>query len=188
MHPERLERIYGFLALADRLKHVPRRGQTVQPDGTLRAENSAEHCWNAALVALLLHGEHAEAPDLATVLSMILAHDLVEIEAGDTFAFDEDAKLTQAERELPADLGQQMRALWEEFEAGETPAARFAMACDRAQGFLQGVLSGGHWYQVGVTETISRRRMDPASEVAPPFRAMIEELYRRAREGSMFAP
>ncbi len=198
MQPERLERIYGFLALADRLKHVPRRGRTVQPDGTPRPENSAEHCWNAALVALLLHGEEPGAPDLATVLSMILAHDLVEIEAGDTFAFDEAARLTQAERELaaadvvfgalPEDLGRQLRALWEEFEAGETPAARFAMACDRAQGFLQGVLSGGHWYEVGVTEATSRRRMDPASAVAPPFRAMIEDLYRRAREGSMFAP
>ncbi len=198
MHPERLEQLYGFLALADRLKHVPRRGQTVQPDGTLRAENSAEHCWNAALVALLLHGEDPEAPDLATVLAMIVAHDLVEIEAGDTFAFDEAGQLTQAARELaaadvvfgalPADLGRQLRGLWEEFEAGETPAARFAMACDRAQGFLQGVLSGGHWYQVGVTEAISRRRMDPASAVAPPFRAMIEDLYRRAREAEMFAP
>lgn len=198
MPPERLAQLYAFLALADRLKHVPRRGQTVQPDGTLRAENSAEHCWNAALVALLLHGEVPDAPDLATVLSMILAHDLVEIEAGDTFAFDEEARLTQAEREraaaevvfgaLPPELGVKLRALWEEFEAGETPAARFAMACDRAQGFLQGVLSGGHWYQVGVTEAISRRRMDPASDVAPPFRAVIEDLYRRAREADMFAP
>jgi putative hydrolase of HD superfamily len=128
---------------------------------------------------------------------MIAAHDLVEIEAGDTFAYDEAHLLTQAEREraaadvvfgrLPPDLGGRLRALWEEFEAGETPAARFAMACDRAQGFLQGVIGTGHWRAEGVTEAQTRGRMDRAREVAPAFEALIGLLYDRARQGGMFA-
>jgi putative hydrolase of HD superfamily len=147
MTPERIAALIDFLQVADRLKHVERRGQTVGPDGAARQENSAEHCWNVALVAVLLHAEMPEPPDLGHVLAMIAAHDLVEVEAGDTFAYDQVHILTQAAREraaadvvfgrLPTDLGQKLRGLWEEFEAGETPEARFAMACDRAQGFLQ---------------------------------------------------
>jgi putative hydrolase of HD superfamily len=197
MEAERVASVIEFLALADRLKHVERRGRTVGPDGTARQENSAEHSWNVALVALLLHREVDPAPDLGHVLAMIAAHDLVEIEAGDTFAYDEAHLLTQAEREraaadvvfgrLPPDLGGRLRALWEEFEAGETPAARFAMACDRAQGFLQGVIGTGHWRAEGVTEAQTRSRMDRAREVAPVFEALIGTLYDRARQGGMFA-
>ncbi len=197
MTPDRIAAVIEFLALADRLKHVERRGRTVGPDGGSRHENSAEHCWNVALVALLLHGEVADPPDLGHVLAMIAAHDLVEVEAGDTFAYDEAHILTQAAREraaadvvfgrLPPDLGARMRTLWEEFEEGETPAARFAMACDRAQGFLQGVIGTGHWRHEGVSETQTYRRMDPARKVAPVFEALIATLYERARVGRMFA-
>ncbi len=197
MNPERIAAILDFLALADRLKHVERRGMTRKPDGTARQENSAEHSWNVALVALLMHGEIPDPPDLAHVLAMIAAHDLVEIEAGDTFAYDEAHLLTQAEREraaadivfgrLPPDLGTRLRALWEEFEAGVTPAARFAMACDRAQGMLQGVIGTGHWRHAGVTEAQTRSRMDAARAVAPAFEALIATLYDRARAGGMFA-
>jgi putative hydrolase of HD superfamily len=197
MTPDRIAAVIDFLAFADRLKHVERRGRTVGPDGAARQENSAEHCWNVALVALLLHGEVAAPPDLGHVLAMIAAHDLVEVEAGDTFAYDEAHVLTQAEREkaaadvvfarLPPDLGARMRALWEEFEEGETAAARFAMACDRAQGFLQGVIGTGHWRAEGVSEAQTTRRMDPARKVAPVFEALIATLYERARAGGMFA-
>jgi putative hydrolase of HD superfamily len=194
----RLRAVIEFLALADRLKHIERRGRTVSPAGAARQENSAEHCWNVALVAILLHGEVADPPDLGHVLAMIAAHDLVEIEAGDTFAYDEAHVLTQADREraaadvvfgtLPPDLGAKLRALWEEFEEGATPAARFAMACDRAQGFLQGVIGTGHWKANGVSEARTRGRMDPARAVAPVFETLIEALYERARRGGMFAP
>lgn len=197
MDSERVAALIDFLALADRLKHVERRGRTRGPDGSSRQENSAEHCWNVALIALLLHGEVADPPDLGHVLAMIAAHDLVEIEAGDTFAYDEAHLLTQAEREraaadvvfgkLPPDLGTRLRALWEEFEEGETPAARFAMACDRAQGFLQGVIGTGHWRDAGVTEAQTHGRMDPARAVAPVFETLIATLYERARAGGMFA-
>ena len=198
MHPTRLSALLDFLALADCLKHVERRGRTRTPDGGSRAENSAEHGWNVALLAMLLHAEVPDAPDLGHVLSMIAVHDLVEIEAGDTFAYDEAHLLTQSAREraaadivfgtLPPDLGARLRALWEEFEEGITPAARFAMACDRAQGMLQGVIGTGHWRDAGVTEAGTRSRMDPARAVAPAFEALITELYERARAGGMFAP
>ena len=197
MTPDRVEAVIGFLRLADRLKHVERRGRTVGPDGAARQENSAEHCWNVALVALLLHGEVADPPDLGHVLAMIAAHDLVEIEAGDTFAYDAAHILTQSAREraaadvvfgaLPPDLGQRMRALWEEFEEGETPEARFAMACDRAQGFLQGVIGTGHWKDNGVAEAATHGRMNPARAVAPVFETLIATLYDKARAGGMFA-
>lgn len=197
MSPDRIEAVIGFLALADKLKHVERRGKTVGPDGADRHENSAEHGWNVALVALLLHGEVADPPDLGHVLAMVAVHDLVEIEAGDTFAYDEAHLLTQAEREraaadvvfgrLPPDLGRKLRALWEEFEEGETPAARFAMACDRAQGFLQGVIGTGHWKHEGVREEQTHKRMNPARQVAPVFETLIATLYERARRGGMFA-
>jgi putative hydrolase of HD superfamily len=198
MTPDRIAAVIEFLALADRLKHVERRGRTVGPEGASRHENSAEHCWNVALVALLLHGEVADPPDLGHVLAMIAAHDLVEVEAGDTFAYDEAHILTQAAREraaadivfgrLPPDLGARMRALWEEFEEGRTDASRFAMACDRAQGFLQGVIGTGHWRHEGVAEHQTYKRMDPARQVAPVFEALIATLYERARAGGMFAP
>lgn len=199
MHADRTAALIGFLALADRLKHIERRGETAAPDGSSRRENSAEHCWNVALVAVLLHGEMpAPRPDLGHTLAMIAAHDLVEIEAGDTFAYDESHLLTQAAREkaaadivfgaLPPDLGQYLRGLWEEFENGETAEARFAMACDRAQGFLQGVIGTGHWRHAGIGEAATHGRMNPARAVAPVFETLIATLYDRARAGGMFAP
>jgi putative hydrolase of HD superfamily len=198
MDADRTAALIDFLALADRLKHIERRGETANPDGTSRRENSAEHCWNVALVALLLHGEMPEPrPDLGHTLAMIAAHDLVEIEAGDTFAYDEAHLLTQAAREkaaadivfgtLPPDLGTKLRGLWEEFEDGETPEARFAMACDRAQGFLQGVIGTGHWRHADIAEAATHGRMAPARAVAPAFEALIATLYDRARAGRMFA-
>jgi putative hydrolase of HD superfamily len=196
MQADRAEAILGFLALADRLKTVERRGRVVLPDGATRRENSAEHCWSLALIGTLLHGDVAQPLDLGRALMMIAIHDLVEIEAGDTFAYDAAGRATQAAREaaaaetvfalLPADLGARLRALWEEFEAGETPEARFAMACDRMQGFLQNVLSGGTaWREHGVTRADTLPRMAPAMAVDPVFAALIGRLYNRAEDGRL---
>ena len=196
MTPDRVASILGFLALADRLKTVERRGLVPLPDGTTRRENSAEHCWNLALIALLIHREVADDIDLGRALSLVAVHDLVEIEAGDTYAYDLAGLATQAAREaaaaeivfgaLPPDLGAGLRALWEEFEAGETAEARFAMGCDRMQGFLQNVLSGGlAWREHGVTRAATAPRMDPAMAVDPVFATLIGALYDRARDGGM---
>ena len=196
MPPDRAASILDFLALADRLKTVERRGRVMLADGATRRENSAEHCWSLALIGTLLHGEVAASLDLGRALMMVAVHDLVEIEAGDTFAYDAAGRATQQAREeaaaetvfgmLPADLAARLRALWEEFEAGESPEARFAMACDRMQGFLQNVLSGGlAWKEHGVTVADTLPRMGPAMEVDAVFAALIGRLYDRAAEGGL---
>lgn len=199
MQPERAAAILDFLALADRLKTVERRGRVVLPDGTTRRENSAEHCWSLALIGTLLHAEVSEPIDLGRALTMVAIHDLVEIEAGDTFAYDAAARATQAEREaaaaeivfglLPADLALRLRALWEEFEAGESAESRFAMACDRMQGFLQNVMSGGiAWKEHGVTRADTLPRMTPAMQVDPAFAVLISRLYERAEAERLLGP
>ena len=136
----RLAEQIEFIVAVDRLKQVFRRSRLTDDD---RWENDAEHSWHLALMAVVLR-EHAAAEiDLCKVLTMHLIHDLVEIDAGDTFAYDEAAHADKEEREraaaerifglLPADQGGILRRLWEEFEARETPEARYAAALDRLQ-------------------------------------------------------
>ncbi|WP_431301391.1 HD domain-containing protein [Sediminicoccus sp. BL-A-41-H5] len=186
--------LLDFIALADRLKHVLRASRTGE-----RRENAGEHAWHVALIAVLLADEVEPRPDMARVLSMIAIHDVIEIEAGDTFAFDEAGLLTQAAREqaaaarifgmLPPDLGQRLHALWQEFEAQETPEARFAMGCDRLQGFAQQVECGAPaWAKVGLTRARSLKRMQPAIDLGPPFAPMIEALYERAMREGLLLP
>ncbi|EKV28711.1 HD domain protein [Caenispirillum salinarum AK4] len=195
MPGDRAQQILDFLELADRFKFVERRGYVT---GATRRENDAEHTWHMALVALLLHGEleNRADVDLGHALSMILVHDLVEIEAGDTYAYDDAAIEGQEEREqaaadkifgtLPEDMGTRFRALWEEFEARETAEARFAKACDNFQGFMQNAISGGRaWRENGVGKEDTRRRTDFPRGVDPVFDALIARLYERTdREGS----
>lgn len=188
--PDRGQALLDFVTLADRLKHVLRAARTGE-----RRENAGEHAWHVALIAVLLAEEVEPRPDMARVLSMIAIHDVIEIESGDTFAFDEAGLLTQAAREeaaaqrifssLPEDLGARLHALWREFEAQQTPEARFAMGCDRLQGFAQQVECGAPaWAKVGLTKARSLVRMQPAIDLGPPFAPMIEALYERAlREG-----
>jgi putative hydrolase of HD superfamily len=199
MTQERIEALLAFVQLADRLKHVLRASRSIGPDGASRRENAGEHAWHVALIAVLLHGEVEPAPDLAHVLSMIAIHDLVEIEAGDTFAFDDQGLLTQEAREraaaervfgaLPPDLGPRLRVQWEEFEAQATPEALFAMGCDRLQGFAQQVGCGAPaWAEVGLTKARSLVRMGPAIALGPPFAPLIEALYERALERGLLRP
>ena len=123
MTNDRLSQIVEFCKLIDKEKFVQRR--TYLSDGE-RLENDAEHAWHMAVMALLLSGYSNEKVDVLKVVSLLLVHDLVEIYAGDTFAYDEEGKKTQRERELaaadrlysqlPEDLAAKMRALWDEFE------------------------------------------------------------------------
>ena len=186
MPPERQAALLDFIALTDRLKHILRASRTGE-----RRENAAEHAWQVGLIAVLLADEVRPRPDMARVLSMIAVHDVIEIEAGDTFAFDEAGLLTQVAREqaaaarifgtLPPDLATRLRELWEEFEAQETPDARYAMGCDRLQGFAQQVQCGAPaWAEVGLTKARSLIRMQPAMDLGGPFAAMISALYERA--------
>ncbi len=158
---QRLAQQVEFLVEVDKLKEVLRRTVTTQ---SRRSENSAEHSWHFALMAVTL-AEHANAKnlDVLRVLKMALVHDLVEIDAGDTFAYDTTGMAGQHEREaraadrifglLPPDQAAEFRALWDEFEAKQTPEAQFALACDRFQPMLLNVRTEGHaWRQHGITQ------------------------------------
>ena len=141
---ERLAQQIRFIVEVDRLKEIFR--QTVLINSR-RPENDAEHSWHLCLIVLTL-AEHANAPqlDVLRVLKMLILHDLVEIDAGDTFAYDTKGMADQHAREavaadrifglLPADQGRGFRALWDEFEARQTPEAKFAAAVDRFQPML----------------------------------------------------
>ena len=150
MDLERLSQQIEFLVEIDRLKSIVR--QTLLVDGS-RHENSAEHSWHLAVLAMVL-AEHAEVPvDLFRVLKMILVHDLVEIDAGDTYCYDEKGNRDKAEREgkaadrifslLPQDQAVEFRSLWEEFECRQTADAIFAAALDRLQPLLINFRAGG---------------------------------------------
>ena len=125
---ERLEQQFAFIREIDKEKFIGR--QTYLTDGE-RKENDAEHAWHMAIMTVLLAEYSNEPIDVLKTVTMLLIHDLVEIDAGDTYAYDEKAKKTQRERELkgaerifgilPPDQGEKLRALWDEFEAGETP-------------------------------------------------------------------
>ena len=158
MKKTRLEKQFDFLRELDKEKQIGR--QTYLADGS-RLENDAEHAWHMAVMALFLSEYSNEKIDLLRVISMILLHDVVEIDAGDTYAYDEDAKKTQEERELhaadrlfgllPEDQAEKFRALWNEFEAWETPEAKFARALDNVQPLMLNAASGGKsWEEHGI--------------------------------------
>jgi putative hydrolases of HD superfamily len=171
---ERLSRQIAFLVEADKLKTIDRR--TPLTDGS-RAENSAEHSWHLGLAALTL-SEYAGHVDVARVLELLAIHDLVEIDAGDTFAYDVAANDTKAEREraaairifglLPADQAARLHAAWTEFEAFETRESRFANALDRLQALLQNMQAGGgSWTDHRITRSQVLRRMAPVEAALP---------------------
>ena len=155
----RLEQQLAFLLELDKAKTIIRRSYLT--DGS-RRENDAEHMWHLAMFVLVL-AEHAGAPiDVAKVLKMVLVHDIVEIDAGDVFVYDEAARAGKAAAEaaaaerlyglLPTDQGDRLRAAWEEFEAKETPEARFAAAVDRLQPLLLNLTTKGRsWREHGIT-------------------------------------
>lgn len=148
---ERLAQQWNFIREIDKLKLVLRR--TLLLDGS-RYENDAEHSWHLAVMAVLLR-EHANEPavDIVRVIKMVLVHDIVEIDAGDTYCYDEKGNLGKVDREkvaadrlfglLPVDQQQELKSLWEEFEARETPEAKFAAALDRVQPLMHNHGTGG---------------------------------------------
>jgi putative hydrolase of HD superfamily len=165
----RLAQQIEFIAECDRLKEVFR--QTINTHSR-RAENDAEHSWHLCLCVIVL-AEHANVRtlDVLRVLKMLIVHDLVEIDAGDTFAYDTAAMADQHAREavaaerifglLPPDQARAFRALWDEFEAKETPESKFATAVDRFQPMLLNCRSqGAAWQRHGVTHdrVVARNR------------------------------
>ena len=171
---ERFARQVRFIVEIDKLKRVLRR--TLLTDQS-RRENSAEHSWHIALMAPILAEYAAEEVDVLRAMKMLLVHDLVEIDAGDTFAYDAAGHLDKEEREraaadrvfglLPEDQASELRSLWNEFEESESPEARFALALDRLQPLLQNVhADGGTWRSHGVTREQVLERMSPIQQTS----------------------
>ncbi|WP_090069054.1 HD domain-containing protein [Lentzea flaviverrucosa] len=162
----RLREHLTFLIEVDRLKTVLRASPLAAAD---RRENDAEHSWHLALMVMTL-AEYADEPiDVGHTMKLVVVHDLVEIYAGDTPIYDTALGESQQEREeaaadrlfgiLPADAGRALRALWDEFEARETPEARFAKAMDRLQPLLLNWMAkGGTWRTPGVKAQDVRAR------------------------------
>ena len=181
-----------FVLEADRLKSVLRR--STLNDGS-RRENSAEHSWHLALMALVL-GQHAPpGTDLGKVTAMVVLHDLVEIDAGDLYVYaDETAQRRQAVAEraaadrlfglLPSGQGTALRALWDEFEQRITPEARFARALDRLQPLMANYEAGGKtWQANGITadQVLARVRLidDGSAELGQYARSLVSDAVRR---------
>jgi 5'-deoxynucleotidase YfbR-like HD superfamily hydrolase len=166
---DRLEQQLAFSRELDKLKGILR--QSLLMDAS-RRENSAEHSWHLATLAVLLVEHAAEPVDLLRVLKMLLVHDVVEIDAGDTFAYDSVNQATQEARErraadrlfglLPEEQGRELRALWEEFEHRQTPESKYANALDRLQPLMQNFYSGGKsWKTHNVRREQVLARMEP---------------------------
>lgn len=151
---ERLKKQLDFALEIDKEKNIFRQTHL---SGHGRNENDAEHAWHMAIMSYLLREYSNEEIDIGKVMLMCLIHDIVEIDAGDTYAYDEEGKKTQAAREaaakqrifgiLPEDQGQELMALFEEFEAYETPEAKFARAMDNVQPLMLNNSNGGSDWQ-----------------------------------------
>ncbi len=179
----RLSQQIAFIIEIDRLKQILR--QTYISDRS-RPENTAEHSWHIALMATVLIEYAPPETDLLHATKMLLIHDIVEIDAGDTFAFDEVGNQGKAEREeqaaerlfglLPTEQGHELRSLWNEFEAQQTPTAQFAAALDRLQPFLLNQQNqGGTWSKYGVVRDRVVERMRSVEVGAPALWSMVEE-------------
>lgn len=165
---KRLEQQMQFIERLDAMKQIGR--QTYLSDGS-RKENDAEHSWHLAIMAMLLT-EYAEEPvDRLHVIEMVLIHDIIEIEAGDTYAYDKQAHTTKQAREtlaadhlfsmLPEDQEKRLRALWDEFEAYETPEAKFAHMLDNIQPTMLNHASDAKaWeeHQVRLSQILNRNK------------------------------
>ncbi len=187
----RLDRQIAFLNEADKLKTVIRATELCDNS---RYENSAEHSWHLTLYALVLADQAGADVDITRVIKMLILHDLVEIDAGDTPIFgtyDAQATATEEKRAadrifglLPNDLRDDLRAIWEEFEAAQSASAQFAKSLDRFQPPMQNLQSGGgSWIKYNVTEQMIADRVGRKIAIGAP------ELwgYARRRIAAFFA-
>jgi putative hydrolase of HD superfamily len=191
MEKTRIAKQLGFIAEIDRLKTVLRR--TILMDSS-RLENSAEHSWHIAVMAMLL-AEHTDfgSFDVSRVVRMLLVHDVVEVDAGDTFCYDTEAADQKRDKELkaaerlfgllPDDQSQELRELWDEFEARETPEARFANAVDRMQPVLLNLASEGYaWRNHGVAKNQVLERNSIIGDASASLWAYFKQEIEKAAE------
>lgn len=192
----RLDRQLRFLLEADRVKQVVRHNPLA--DGS-RRENDAEHMWHLALAVLVLAEHAAEPVDVVRVLTMVLVHDLVEIDTGDVLVYDDEARAAAVDGErvaaerifglLPDDQAHLLREAWEEFEAGETAEARFAAAVDRLQPvLLNHAAGGGAWVDHGLAYEAVAARNAHVADGAPALGEALQGLLADAQGRGFLRP
>lgn len=186
--PKRLQQQIQFMLEMDKLKKVLRRSPLIDNS---RRENSAEHSWHLAMMALIF-AEYAKGDvDINRVIRMLLLHDIVEIDAGDVFLYDKKATSMKSEREqlaakriydlLPKEIGEELRALWEEFEACETADAKFACAIDRLQPLFNNYLTeGGTWVEFKVSAEDALSKIQFMHEGSDEIAMIAESLIQSA--------
>jgi putative hydrolases of HD superfamily len=191
----RLGQQLAFLIEVDRLKTVLRASPLAAAD---RRENDAEHSWHLALMVAVL-AEYADEPiDVGHTIRLVVVHDLVEVYAGDTPLYDDNARTSQVERELaaadrlfgllPDDQAREFRSLWDEFEARVTPEARFAKAIDRLEpNLLNWMAGGGTWLTPGVTVDTVRTRTAHIGEASQKLGAAMAALLTGAEANGWVA-
>ena len=194
MTNDRLMQQLAFVLELEHLKNVYRQTLVLHED---RQENDAEHSFHLALMAAVLAEHAAEPVDVLHVMKMVLIHDAVEVDAGDTYAYDTAGNATKRERELkaadrifallPGDQAAEYRALWDEFEARETPEAKFANTLDRIQPLLLNYKKGGiSWKRRGIhAEQVQRRNQGVTGEGSPALGALCDEIIEAARAEGM---
>ncbi|MCQ2481471.1 MAG: HD domain-containing protein [Clostridia bacterium] len=193
---KKLKSQLDFLVEIDKMKNIFRR--TVIIDKS-RRENDAEHSWHFAMLAMILEEYSSNKVDVTKAIKIALVHDLVEVYAGDTFAYDEKAKQDKRQRELeaadkifgmlPPEQCAYIRALWDEFEAKETPEAKYANVCDRLQPLMHNYLTDGHtWKEGDVHAPQVLGRMDIIRETAPELWKAVEGMVKISVEQGILKP
>lgn len=197
MNNERLLKQIQFIVEVDKLKQIFRQNVVI---GTTRNENDAEHSWHMAVMAILLSEYSADGEiDVLHVIKLVLIHDLVEIDAGDTFCYDEKGQEDKADREqraakrlfaiLPDEQAQEIYGLWREFEELKTPEARFAACLDRLQPLILNYNTNGHtWQRPGVSseKVLNRNRM--LAQNAPELWSYAEEIIQNSIKNGILKP
>ena len=179
----RLDQQLRFTAEVDKMTQVFRRTMLVNKS---RRENDAEHSWHIALMCLLFEEYTVEKVNVERAVKMCVVHDIIEIYAGDTFAYDAKGNLDKAEREaaaadklyaqLPAEQGNELRTLWEEFDAMQTADSKYAACMDRLQPFLHNTLTDGHtWTESGTNRAAVEKRMSIVKDFMPQVYKWVEE-------------
>ena len=184
---DRLQQQMQFILEVDKLKKITR--QTFLADGS-RKEDDADHSWHLALMCALLSEHSNKEVDVLKTIKMVLIHDIVEIDAGDTYAYDNAGNETKRQREeaaadrifnlLPEDQAGEMRDLWEEFEAAQTPEAKFANTLDKVQPLMLNDASGGKsWREQGTKAEQVRNRNKTTAEGSADLWEYADRLIRK---------
>lgn len=193
---KKLQKQIEFAVEIDKMKLILRRNLVA--DGSKR-EDDAAHSWHLAMMAMILEEYSAEKIDVNRVIKIALVHDLVEVYAGDTFAYDEKGYEDKEQREkdaadrlfgmLDPEQCSQIRALWDEFEAEETAEAKYANAIDRIQPLLMNYMTDGHtWKAGGVSSAQVYARMDIIRTAAPELWCIVEGVIKNSIEKGILKP